>query len=341
MTATRIPAEHLGAALGPVVREHFPDLEGGRIRNLARTERGFATETYLFDLEHESGSLPLVLRRPPDVSLFPDYDLLRQVLVMRRLANSGLPVPTVTWLDRGENSVGSPYFVMHRLDGQAPSDYPSYHTAGNYFEATAEQRTRMWQGCVDTIARVNRVDWRAAGLGFLAFPQHGGGIVEQGVNYLDTALHWACGGRPPEIYRRAIAYLRAELSEPDYTVLCWGDARMSNILYDNDFRVHGVLDWEIAHLGAPESDLAWMLFLDWACSEYEGHPPLAGTPSRAETIARYEDQSGFAVGDLTYQEIFSAALLSIPLLRMSHRVRLPPEMNITGFCTTRIEQLLG
>ncbi|WP_433564146.1 phosphotransferase family protein [Nocardia sp. CA-151230] len=341
MGTTRIPAEHLGEALGPLVRTHFPGSGTARVRNLARTERGFATETYLFEVEDNFGTVPLVMRRPPDMSLFPDYDLLRQVLVMQRLAETDIPVPTVAWLDRGDNSLGSPYFVMNRLEGRAPSDYPSYHTAGNYFEATPEQRARMWWGCVDTIADINQLDWRALRLNFLAFPQHGAGVIEQGVNYLDAALNWACEGNPPETYRRAIGYLRENVYEPEQVSLCWGDARMSNILYDNDFRVRGVLDWEIAHLGAPESDLAWLLFLDWACSEYEGHPPLPGTPSREETIAYYEKRTGTTVRNIDYQEIFSAALLSIPLLRMSHRVQLPPEMNITGFCTSRIEQLLG
>ncbi|GAB3211002.1 phosphotransferase family protein [Nocardia tengchongensis] len=341
MSATRIPAEHLGAALEPALRKHLSVSAEARVRDLARTERGFATETYLFTVDDDSGATPLVLRRPPDMSLFPDYDLLRQVLVMQRLASTGLPVPTVAWLERDDNPLGSPYFVMNRLEGQAPSDYPSYHAAGNYFEATPEQRARMWWGCVDTIAQVNQLDWRALGLDFLAYPQHGAGVVEQGVNYLDAALTWACEGEPPETYRRAIAYLREHLYEPDAPCLCWGDARMSNILYDRDFQVRGVLDWEIAHLGAPESDLAWLLFLDWASSTYEGHPALPGTPSRAETIAYYEQRTGTPVRNLEYQEIFSAALLSIPLLRMTHRVQLPPDMNITGFCTARIEELLG
>ncbi|MFD6353181.1 phosphotransferase family protein [Nocardia tengchongensis] len=341
MSATRIPAEHLGAALEPALRKHLSMSAEVRVRDLARTERGFATETYLFTVDDDSGATPLVLRRPPDMSLFPDYDLLRQVLVMQRLAGTGLPVPTVAWLERGDNPLGSPYFVMNRLEGQAPSDYPSYHAAGNYFEATPEQRARMWWGCVDTIAAVNQLDWRALGLDFLAYPRHGDGVVEQGVNYLDAALTWACEGEPPETYRRAIAYLREHLYEPDSPCLCWGDARMSNILYDRDFRVRGVLDWEIAHLGAPESDLAWLLFLDWASSTYEGHPALPGTPSRAETIAYYEQRTGTPVRNLEYQEIFSAALLSVPLLRMTHRVQLPPDMNITGFCTARIEELLG
>ncbi|MFB8008153.1 phosphotransferase family protein [Nocardia sp. NPDC056000] len=341
MNAIRLPAERLAAALEPLVHRNFPVSGSATVHDFKRTDRGFATETYLFEVGDESGSLPLVFRRPPEMALFPDYDLLRQVLVMQRLAGTGIPVATPIWLDRGDTDLGSPYFVMNRLAGAAPSDYPSYHAAGNYFEATPEQRARMWWGCVDTIAAIHQLDWRALRLDFLALSRHGTEPVQQLVNYLDAALTWATGGSRPETYRRAIAYLRANLYEPEHVVLNWGDARMSNILYDSDFRVSGVLDWEIAHLGDHEVDLAWLLFLDWASSTFEGHEPLPGTPSRDETIAYYEQRSGMRVRNLVFNEILAAVLLSVPLLRMANRVQLPPEMDITGFCTTRIEQLLS
>ncbi|GAB4582514.1 phosphotransferase family protein [Nocardia sp. IFM 10818] len=340
MCADRLPADQLAAALEPLVRKHFPVSDQARIRNFTRTDRGFSTETYVFELHDESGNLPLVFRRPPESPLFPDYDLLRQVLVMQRLSATGLPVPTPLWIDREGGELGGPYVVMTRLPGEAPSDFPSYHVAGNYFEATPEQRARMWWECVDTMVAVHEVDWRALRLGFLAFPRHGAGPVTQAVNYLDTALTWACDGNQPEIYRRAIAFLRENLYEPERVTLCWGDARMSNILYDSDFRVTGVLDWEMANLGDAELDLAWMLFLDWACSDFEGHERLPGTPTRAQTIAYYEQRTGLPVRNLRYNEILAAVLLSVPLLRMSNQVRLPPDMNITGFCTARIAQLL-
>ncbi|WP_306362856.1 phosphotransferase family protein [Nocardia sp. CC227C] len=336
---TRLPAHELAPALERAARRHIPMPEGARIRDVARTARGFATETYLFDIEHADGVLPLVMRRPPETSLFPDYDLLRQILVMRRLAATDIPVPTVLWSERAGADIGSPYFVMSRLAGEAPGDFPSYHVAGNYFEATPEQRARMWWGCVDTIAAVHRLDWKALRLDFLALPRYGAGPVEQVVNYLDEALSWACG-ETPRIYRHAITWLRDAAYEPEHTVLCWGDARMSNILYDSDFRVSGVLDWEIAYLGDHEADLAWLLFLDWASSEFEGLTPLPGTPSREETVRHYEDRTGMAVRNLRYNEMLAAVLLSVPLLRMAHRVQLPADMDITGFCTTRIEQLL-
>ncbi|WP_067898640.1 phosphotransferase family protein [Nocardia vaccinii] len=335
----RLLTEQLPAALEPILRQRIADAATGKVRNWTSSPRGLATETYLFDFDCGDTVHPLVLRRPPEVALFPDYDLLRQVLMMRRLTNTGLPIPTVRWLDRDDNPLGGPYFIMDRIPGEAPSDYPSYHTAGNYFDADPAGRAQMWWGCVDAIADIHRLDSRALNLDFLAFPQFGDDPIEQIVGYVDAALAWAATDQPPAL-RRGVAWLRANHYRPEHVTLCWGDARMSNILYDRDLRATGVLDWEIAHLGDHEADLAWMLFLDWACTEFEGHPPAPGTPSRQETIEYYEHRTGMPVGNLVFNEILAAVLLSIPLLRMAHRLQLPPDLDPTAFCAARIEQLL-
>ncbi|MFI6573346.1 phosphotransferase family protein [Nocardia fluminea] len=338
---TRPTAEDLPNAVVPVLRHGFPDAESARVTNWSASPRGLATETFLFDLEREDAEpVSLVLRRPPEVALFPDYDLLRQVLVMRRLAETTIAVPAVRWLDRGDATLGSPYFVMDRIDGSAPGDLPSYHSAGLYFDAEPADRAKMWWGCVDTIAEIHQLDWRTLNLDFLSFPQYGAAPLEQMIGYVDSALAWASTTQPPAL-RRAAEWLRANLYEPEHVTLCWGDARMSNILYDKEFRVAGVLDWEIAYIGDHEADLAWMLFLDWACSEFQGTERLPGTPTREESIARYEQRSGMKVRNLRYNEVLAAVLLSIPLLRMAHRLNLPPEIDVTAFCAQRIEQLLG
>ncbi|OXR44954.1 hypothetical protein B7C42_02911 [Nocardia cerradoensis] len=84
-----------------------------------------------------------------------------------------------------------------------------------------------------------------------------------------------------------------------------------------------------------------MLFLDWAGSDFEGHPPAAGTPSRQETIEYYEHRTGMPVRNLVFNEVLAAVLLGIPLLRMAHRLKLPPELDLTAFCAARVGQLLA
>lgn len=338
----RVAAQTLPSALEPIVQQRIPGAHDAKIVNWRRTERGFSTETYLFDLEGPDGERTgYVFRRPPEVALFPDYDLRRQYLVADRLASTDLAVPTVRWIDVDDNPLGGPYYVMDRIDGgEAPSDFPSYHVAGNYFDADEQGRATMWWACVETIAQVHQLDPAQLRLGFLAMPQFGDKPVEQIVNYLSWAVKWASPDLPP-VMDTALAWLQANLYEPGHVRLVWGDARMSNILYTPDLAVAGVLDWEMAYLGDHEADLAWLLFLDWACSEFEGHPRLPGTPSREETIARYEDLTGWTVQNLRYNEVLAAVLLSVPLLRLSTHLKLGDDVSITAFCMRRLEQLLG
>jgi aminoglycoside phosphotransferase (APT) family kinase protein len=210
--------------------------------------------------------------------LYPDYDLTRQVMVMNRLRGTPIAVPTVCWLDRDGNDVGTPYYVMEQLPtiGTA-SDYPSYHSQGLYFDATPAQRATMWWGCVGAIADVHALDWRALRLDKLLMPQRGSHPLEQVVAYCAEMLSWLSPEHRRQEFVEAVNWLRDNTYEPEHLVLCWGDSRLSNVLYGQDFEVTGVLDWEIAYIGDHEADLAWLLFVDWACSDYEGVPRLTGT----------------------------------------------------------------
>ena len=51
MTATRPAADEIPALLEPIVRERIPGADTARIVNWRGTERGFSTETFLFDLD--------------------------------------------------------------------------------------------------------------------------------------------------------------------------------------------------------------------------------------------------------------------------------------------------
>ena len=351
-TPARRPAgDEIPALLEPIVRRKIPGAGDARITNWQVTDRGMSTETFLFDLQCDGAAGPttlkqLVFRRPPAVSLFPDYDLLRQVLVMNRLQDAPITVPRVCWLDRNDRQLGTPYYVMEQLPTVgSPSDFPSYHSQGMYFDATPEQRATMWWGCVQSIADIHALDWRRLGLDRLLMPEHGAHPLEQVVNYYSGMLQWASSGDPRPELAAATKWLRDNIYESEQPVLCWGDSRLSNILYGQEFEVVAVLDWELAYIGDHEADLAWLLFTDWAYSEFEGLPRLDGTPSRAETIARYQQLSGRPMKNLHYNEVLAAVEMAIPVSRLATRFRdqglLTEDIDLTGFCVERIRQLLG
>ncbi len=347
----RPAADEIAELLEPIARRRIPGADNARIINWRAADRGLSTETFLFDLQRDGEDGPttlqqLVFRRPPAVSLYPDYDLTRQVMVMNRLRETPITVPTVYWLDRDGTDLGTPYYVMEQLSSiGTASDVPSYHSQGLYFDATPQQRATMWWGCVQTIVDVHALDWRRLRLDKLLVPRRGENPLEQMVTYCGELLTWGTPQSPREEFVEALTWLRHNIYQPEHLVLCWGDSRPSNILYGPEYQVTAVLDWEIAYIGDHEADLAWMLFVDWACSDYEGVPRLAGTPSREATVARYEELSGRAVRNLRYNEMLAAVALGIPISRLETRLRnqglIAGEVDLAGFAVERIGQLLN
>jgi aminoglycoside phosphotransferase (APT) family kinase protein len=344
---SRPAADEIAALLEPIARQRIAGAADARITNWCAAERGLSTETFLFDLERDDSQTTLkqlVFRRPPEISIFPDYDLTRQVMVMNRLRDTPITVPNVYWLDREGTDLGTPYYVMEQLPtiGTA-ADYPSYHSHGLYYDATPQQRSTMWWGCVQAIADVHALDWRSLRLEKLLMPQRGEHPLEQVVEYCDELLTWWPETRRQELVD-AVEWLRANVYEPEHLALCWGDSRLSNVLYGPQYEVTGVLDWELAYIGDHEADLAWLLFVDWACTEYQGVPRLDGTPSREETVDRYEQLSGRPVRNLRYNEVLAAVELGIPVSRLQTRLRnqglLIDDLDLAGFCVERIRQLL-
>ncbi|OSC42059.1 phosphotransferase family protein [Mycobacterium decipiens] len=344
----RLTAAELPAALQPIAREKIPFAESARIVNWTRAERGFSTETFLFDLVGLAGPGPgsarsrgLVFRRPPEYPILPDYDLRRQFLTMRRLAGSPIPVPTVCWIDAGTAALGTQYYVMDRIDDAVSiSDFPPYHQSGLFADADEAGRAALWNGCLDMIAKVHGIDPYRYRLGFLDLSAFGGSPPQRLANFLRYGLNWASGGAPMHpTFARALDWLDAHLYTPDRVTLCWGDSRMSNVLYRPDFTPVAALDWEVAYLGDPAADVAWMFMTDWVSSPLEGHAPAAGTPSRAETIGRYQQLTGHRLGDLRFSELTTALLLAIGLIRLNAKLAMD-DVDLADICAQRVEFVL-
>jgi aminoglycoside phosphotransferase (APT) family kinase protein len=339
-------AEELPRFLEPALRKHVPGSVG--VTNWRAADRGLSTETFLFDAVDSAGETMkrLVFRRPPAVALYPDYDILRQVLVMDRLRHSAIPVPRVSWFDRAGRDLGTPYCVMEEVPNIGTTgDFPSYHTSGLYFDADEHQRAKMWWGCVESIAAVHALDWRTLRLEPLLMPERGAHPLAQVVNYYRATLHWACASRPRPELTAAAQWLADNLYEPEHLCLCWGDSRLSNVLYGPEFEVAAVVDWEVAYIGDHEADLAWLLFLDWSFSEHQQIARLPGTPSREETIARYQEWTGWSVRNLRYNEILAAVALACPVLRLQTKLLadglITEDFDLAGFCVERIRQLMA
>lgn len=290
----------------------------------APASNGFSNETILCRARWQSGGATeerrIVVRvHPTRHLLFLDADFSVQYRVMRALhdAGAGVPLPTLRWYEDDPQWLGVPFFVMDFVDGAVPSDNIPYTMEGWVVDATVEQQSRMWWGGIEALAAVHRVDWRRAGLGWLAETPHGKNGLQSQLDYYRQFLDWAAKGRHQPVAEATWAWLvdhrPATESEP---VLCWGDSRVGNIIWD-DFTPRAVLDWEMATVGPPELDLGWWLYFDRQFTEGLGVPRLPGFGGHDATVERYVELLGRPVRDLFYYQVFSGFRFAIVMARLT------------------------
>lgn len=279
---------------------------------------GFSNETIIVDAQWEQAGVAttgaFVIRvAPTGYTLFPDAAFDVQHAVLTGLARLGtVPVPKVLWYEADDSVLGAPFFVMEEVQGVVPPDNPPYHVDGWLHDVSPQVRERIWWGCIDTIADLHAIDPEAVGLTGLL-----DGLAAQ-LDYYERFLEQVEQTEPVPVARRALAWLRAHQPDPEASVLCWGDARIGNVMYDDEGNRLAVLDWEMVSLGAPAQDVAWALFLDRHHSEGMDVPRLEGFPSTVDTVARYEARTGRTLLNLGYYEVFAGFRFSVIMGRLAH-----------------------
>jgi aminoglycoside phosphotransferase (APT) family kinase protein len=287
---------------------------------------GMSSETLLFDVEATIGGERSVQRRvarlepqASDHPVFGEYDLELQYRCLRLVAeHSDVPVPPTEWYEPDPSRLGSPFFVMDRVEGEAPSDNPPYVFGGWLVDAAPADRRRLQDNLVSVLARLHAIDLEAVDAGFLDRPRFGATALEQHLAAQRDYYEWARDGRGFRVIDRAFAWLEANRpAEVDPPVLNWGDARIGNVLWV-DFEPVAVLDWEMAAKGAPEVDLAWSVHIhDFfnAVAERMGVPLMEGFFERDDVIATYEALTGRPVRDYDYYEVFAGLRYAIVSIR--------------------------
>jgi aminoglycoside phosphotransferase (APT) family kinase protein len=230
--------------------------------------------------------------------------------------HSDIPVPELRGLETDTSVLGVQFYLMKHSDGKIPSDMPPYNMDGwMMHEATAPQRAAMWRAGLSTMARYHQLDYRELGFSHLEDPDKT--PLQAQLAYWRDYMEWAMEGRGHIVGERALSWLEANQPSAEPTVLCWGDSRIGNIIFrDSMDGVETVLDWEMAVLGNPVQDLAWYNYLDATFAEGLGIPRLPGLPSYEESIAQWQQESGFSTRDYDYYIIFAGMRYGLLLSRI-------------------------
>src|SRR4051794_27273772 len=258
---------------------------------------GHSNVTYLV----RRGDREVVVRRPPRPPLPPSaHDVLREARLRRALADPAAGVPPVLAVCDDESVIGAPFYVMERLHGEViATEVPPA------LDAPA-QRRRIGEELVDALAEIHAVDWRSCLEGF-GKPS---GYLERQVRRFRGL--WEHGRtRDVPAVERVGGWLADNLPESGAATIVHGDYRLGNTMFATGApaRLVAVFDREMATIGDPLADLGY-LCTTWSEA---GDPDLGrfelgrvtragGFPTRAELVARYEERSGRAVGDLRWYQ---------------------------------------
>ena len=286
--------DRLSAYLDGVLRP-FPGapIDGAVIQG------GLSNLTYVVsDGEHR-----LVVRRPPLGHVLPTaHDMVREYRILAALNGSAVPVPRVRHLCEDPSIIGAPFYVMDFVDGQV------YRSADDLLRIGPVRTATVGRRFVEALVSIHAVVAGDVGLGDLGRPE---GFLARQVRRWKKQLDGS--------YSRPLAgadELHEKLAQSVPTTdapaaIVHGDYRLDNLLFDDADQVAAVVDWEMATLGDPLTDVGLIL-------AYEHLASLDGTIGNAcaapgfltgsdlleaySTISgRTLDHMGFYVGLASYK----------------------------------------
>jgi aminoglycoside phosphotransferase (APT) family kinase protein len=301
------PGHELDAGrLDDYFRSRIPDYQGPlSIRQFAG---GQSNPTYLLTGPKTS----YVLRKKPGGALLQGAHLIeREYRVMSALAETAVPVPKTLSLCEDPTVLGTPFFVMEHIKGRIMR---SASVPG----VTIEDRAALYDAMNGTAAALHSVDWEAAGLS--DFGKRHDYILRQ--VRLWSRQYQASKTHPIPALERLIEWLPEHIPAGEETRIAHGDFRLENLIFHpTRNEVSAVLDWELATLGHPLSDLAFNCMVYHVPPEMPGIRGIAGLnlkalgiPSEVEYVAAYCRRTGRdAIADWDYYVAFamfrSAAIL--------------------------------
>jgi len=249
---------------------------------IAQFQAGNPNPTFLVT---DAANRRYVLRKkPPGAILQSAHAVEREYAAMRALGPTGVPVPAARLLCEDPNIIGTAFYLMDYIDGRVLTDLRLESIA-------RDDRAAYYFAMADGLAALHKVDWRRAGLENFGKPD--AYIARQIGRW--TRQYLASDPEPNADMEFLIAWLPAHTPPDEPATIAHGDYRLGNLMFAPATpTLLAILDWELATIGNPLADLAYL------CSFYripQGTDPFKGLggadlaalgiPDEQQLIERY------------------------------------------------------
>lgn len=250
-------------------------------------EGGQSNPTFL--LLAPSGA-SVLRKKPPGTLLATAHAIDREYRLLKALEHSDVPVPRARVFCDDDTIIGTPFYVMDFQPGRIFTDplLPGMQIA---------ERAAIYDAMNDTLARLHRVDWRAAGLGDYGRPEDyfARQIARWRKQYEQTKTEIV------PAMESLMAWLPAHIPQDQTATIAHGDFRLGNLIFANDApRVVAVLDWELSTIGHPLADLAFNCMTYHLPADDAVAPGFVGVdsaglgiPTELDYVAAYAKRTGF------------------------------------------------
>jgi aminoglycoside phosphotransferase (APT) family kinase protein len=256
-----------------------------------------------------------VVRRPPlGHVLATAHDMGREHRVISALEDTAVPVPRTYLLCEDDAVLGAPFYVMEKVGGTP------YRRAAQ-LEAIGAERTRdLCLRMVDVLATLHDVDPAAVGLGDFGRPE---GFLARQVRRWKKQLDSSYSRELPgmeELHTR----LESSVPEQQPAAIVHGDYRLDNLLVGDDDAITAVLDWEMATVGDPLTDVALLVVYRGVAKEdvagaVADAPTAPGFLTAEEMLGRYAERCGRDLSTMGFYVALAYFKLAVVLEGIHYR----------------------
>lgn len=264
------------------------------------------------------GDRRFVLRKKPSGPILPGaHAVEREYRVLNALRQTDVPVPTALLLEMDPDVLGTPFYLMERIEGRVFTDCALPGLAPH-------ERRAMYLSMAETLARLHAV--RPAEIGLEDFGKPGNYFQRQ-IGRWSKQYATSEGPRIPAL-DRLTEWLPANMPPDDGDVaIAHGDFRLGNLIFHStEPRVVGVLDWELSTLGHPLADLGFCA-MTWRTKpeEYGGILSLdrsaLGIPTEEEFVAKYYETARPTAALLPFHVAFAFFRFAVIFVGIADRAR--------------------